>query len=108
MLMTVFWQSSLTASAIAGASAIVLLFVYSGLRLSEVGQLDKTTIILTKKKQPDGSVQYFGSGEVMGKGSKKVTSWCVRRPCKQSQPTSHSNACRMICRLYSCPPEKPV
>jgi site-specific recombinase XerD len=51
--------------------AIVLLFVYSGLRLSELGQLDKTTITLTKKKQPDGSFQYFGSGEVIGKGNKK-------------------------------------
>jgi integrase/recombinase XerC len=51
--------------------AIVLLFVYSGLRLSELGQLDKTTITLTKKTQPDGSFQYFGSGEVIGKGNKK-------------------------------------
>jgi site-specific recombinase XerD len=53
--------------------AIVLLFVYTGLRLSELGQLDKTTITLTKKKLPDGSLQYFGSGEVVGKGSKKRT-----------------------------------
>lgn len=45
--------------------------MYSGLRLSELRQLDKTTITLTKKKQPDGAVQYFGSGEVIGKGSKK-------------------------------------
>ncbi len=51
--------------------AIVLLFVYTGLRLSELRQLDKTTITLTKKKLPDGSFQYFGSGEVIGKGSKK-------------------------------------
>ena len=51
--------------------AIVLLFVYTGLRLSELGQLDKTTITLTKKKQPDGSFQYFGSGKVIGKGNKK-------------------------------------
>jgi site-specific recombinase XerC len=51
--------------------AIVLLFVYSGLRLSELGQLDKTTIILKGKKQPDGSVQYFGFGEVIGKGKKR-------------------------------------
>jgi site-specific recombinase XerD len=51
--------------------AIVLLFVYSGLRLSELGQLDKTTITLTKRKQPDGSLQYLGSGQVIGKGSKK-------------------------------------
>ena len=48
--------------------AIVLLFVYSGLRLSELGQLDKTTITLTKRKQPDGSLQYLGSGQVIGKG----------------------------------------
>ncbi|MHB1675894.1 MAG: site-specific integrase [Acidobacteriaceae bacterium] len=52
--------------------AIVLLFVYSGLRLSELRQLDKTTITLTKKKQPDGSLQYFGSGEVIGKGEQEA------------------------------------
>ncbi|MGA1984038.1 MAG: tyrosine-type recombinase/integrase [Acidobacteriaceae bacterium] len=50
--------------------AIVLLFLYSGLRLDELRQTDKTTLTLTKKKQPDGSFQYFGSGEVIGKGSK--------------------------------------
>ena len=50
--------------------AIVLLFVYSGLRLDELRQTDKTTITLTKKKQSDGSFQYFGSGEVTGKGNK--------------------------------------
>ena len=51
--------------------AIVLLFVYSGLRLDELRQLDKTSIRLRGKKQPDGSMQYFGSGEVIGKGSKR-------------------------------------
>jgi len=50
--------------------AIVLLFLYSGLRLSELGQLDKTTITLKKKVLPDSSTQYFGSGEVVGKGGK--------------------------------------
>jgi site-specific recombinase XerD len=51
--------------------AIVLLFVYSGLRLSELRQLDKDSIISRKRKAPDGTVQYFGSGEVIGKGRKR-------------------------------------
>ncbi len=53
--------------------AIVLLFVYSGMRLDELYKTDKTTITLTKKKQPDGSSLYFGSGEVVGKGNKRRT-----------------------------------
>jgi len=51
--------------------AIVLLFVYSGLRLSELRQLNKDSIISRKRKAPDGAVQYFGSGEVLGKGRKR-------------------------------------
>jgi site-specific recombinase XerD len=51
--------------------AIVLLFLYTGLRLSELRQLDKTTITLRRRSMPDGSSQYFGSGEVLGKGSKR-------------------------------------
>ena len=35
--------------------AIVLLFLYTGLRLAELEQLDKTTITLRRKKLPDGS-----------------------------------------------------
>ena len=51
--------------------AIVLLFVYSGLRLSELRQLNKDSIISRRRKAPDGTVQYFGSGEVIGKGRKR-------------------------------------
>jgi site-specific recombinase XerD len=51
--------------------AIVLLFVYSGLRLSELRQLDKDTIVPRRRKSPDGTVQYFGTGEVMGKGRRR-------------------------------------
>jgi len=43
--------------------ALVLLFVYSGLRLSELRQLDKTSLTLRPQQQPDGSSQYFGTGE---------------------------------------------
>jgi site-specific recombinase XerD len=50
--------------------AIVLLFVYNGLRLSELRQLDKTTITLRRRKEPDGTYQ-FGSGEIVGKGGKR-------------------------------------
>jgi site-specific recombinase XerC len=51
--------------------AMVLLFLYSGLRLSELRQLDLTTITSRKHKAPDGTVEYFGVGEVMGKGRKR-------------------------------------
>jgi site-specific recombinase XerD len=51
--------------------AIVLLFLYSGLRLDELRRLDKTSITLRVAKMPDGSSQRFGSGEVVGKGNKK-------------------------------------
>jgi site-specific recombinase XerC len=51
--------------------ALVLLFVYSGLRLSELRMLDKTTISIRRKECPDGSYEYFGTGEVVGKGGKR-------------------------------------
>jgi len=51
--------------------AIVLLFIYSGLRLSELSQLNKDTISTRRHNLPDGSTQYFGSGEVLGKGRKR-------------------------------------
>ncbi len=51
--------------------AIVLLLVYSGLRLSELRQLNKDTIVTRPRKSPDGEVQYFGRGEVVGKGRKR-------------------------------------
>ena len=51
--------------------AIVLLFLYSGLRLSELCQLNKDTIASRKRKAPDGTVSYLGTGEVMGKGRKR-------------------------------------
>jgi site-specific recombinase XerD len=51
--------------------AIVLLFVYTGLRLNELRQLDKDTIATRKRKSPDGTIQYFGRGEVTGKGRKR-------------------------------------
>jgi site-specific recombinase XerC len=51
--------------------AIVLLFVYSGLRLAELCQLNKDTIMSRKRRSPDGTIQYFGAGEVMGKGRRR-------------------------------------
>lgn len=58
--------------------AIVLLFLDSGLRLSELGRLNKTTMAMSRKKLPDGTYkklpdgtdQYFGTGEVVGKRNK--------------------------------------
>lgn len=51
--------------------AIVLLYLYSGLRLSELVQLNKDTITMRKRKSPAGTVEYFGTGEVLGKGRKR-------------------------------------
>jgi len=51
--------------------AIVLLFLYSGLRLAETAQLNKDTITPRKRTLPDGTVQYFGTGHVIGKGRKR-------------------------------------
>ena len=51
--------------------AIVLLFIYSGLRLAELVQLNKNTIVPRRSKAPDGTVQFYGQGEVIGKGRKR-------------------------------------
>lgn len=51
--------------------AIVALFVYSGLRVSELRQLDKTSIVPRRKRMPDGTVILLGIGEVIGKGRKR-------------------------------------
>jgi site-specific recombinase XerD len=51
--------------------AIVLVFVYSGLRLAELCQLNLDSIVTRRRKQADGSIQYFGTGEIVGKGQKR-------------------------------------
>jgi site-specific recombinase XerC len=51
--------------------AMILVLLYSGLRLSELRQLNKDTIVPQKRKAPDGTIQYFGVGEVVGKGRKR-------------------------------------
>jgi site-specific recombinase XerD len=51
--------------------AIILLFIYSGLRLSELHQLNKDTLVLRRRQKPDGSYDYYGTGEVIGKGGKR-------------------------------------
>jgi site-specific recombinase XerC len=51
--------------------AIVMLFLYTGLRLSELRQLNKATIVTRKQVSPDGTIQYFATGEVLGKGRKR-------------------------------------
>lgn len=53
--------------------AIILLFIYSGLRLSELRQLNKDTIVSRRRRMPDGSIIYLGTGEVQGKGRKRRT-----------------------------------
>ena len=51
--------------------AITLLFLYSGLRLSELRQLDKDSITLRRRQLPDRTPEYYGIGEVVGKGGKR-------------------------------------
>ncbi|SEG46865.1 integrase/recombinase XerC/integrase/recombinase XerD [Bryocella elongata] len=51
--------------------AIILLFLYSGLRLSELRSLNRDTISARCVSLPDGSSDYFGEGEVTGKGNKR-------------------------------------
>src|SRR5581483_4291115 len=53
--------------------ALIGLFLASGLRLSEVYQLDKTSIARIQRKMPDGTIRILGTGEVVGKGRKKRT-----------------------------------
>jgi site-specific recombinase XerD len=52
-------------------SAMVVLLLDSGLRLSELRQLNKDSITFHKRKGMDGQYQYWGSGEVVGKGRKR-------------------------------------
>ncbi|MFB3813101.1 MAG: tyrosine-type recombinase/integrase [Terriglobales bacterium] len=51
--------------------AIILLFIYSGLRLSELHNLNRDSIIPKMRTAPDGRVTYFGYCEVVGKGKKR-------------------------------------
>jgi site-specific recombinase XerC len=51
--------------------AIVLLFLYTGLRLSELRQLDTNSIKLRKHTQPGRAPEYYGEGSVLGKGRKR-------------------------------------
>jgi site-specific recombinase XerD len=51
--------------------AILALFIASGLRLSELHQLNKDTIARRQRKMPDGSIRTVGVGEVVGKGNKR-------------------------------------
>lgn len=51
--------------------AIVSLFVTSGIRLSELHQLDVDTIQEVAEDLADGSTRIWGTGRVIGKGSKQ-------------------------------------
>jgi site-specific recombinase XerD len=53
--------------------AIVLLFIYSGLRLSELRMLDKDTMTYPRRVLPTGKTEVYGIGEVVGKGGKRRT-----------------------------------
>lgn len=51
--------------------AIILLFLYSGLRLAEVAQLNRDSFQVKAHKLPDGCVEYYAVGIVIGKGMKE-------------------------------------
>ena len=50
--------------------SILLLLLYSGLRLAELQRLDVDTIRIVERQLPNGSVATVGEGEVLGKGNK--------------------------------------
>jgi site-specific recombinase XerD len=51
--------------------AIVMLFLYSGLRLHELCQLNVDSITVTERQLPNGQTVTLGEGEVLGKGRKR-------------------------------------
>ena len=51
--------------------ALILLFLFSGLRLAEQAQLNRNSFRLKAHTLPDGSVEYYAYGTVMGKGKKE-------------------------------------
>lgn len=51
--------------------ALILLFLFSGLRLEEQAQLDRNSFRLKAHRLPDGAVEYYASGTVIGKGKKE-------------------------------------
>lgn len=51
--------------------ALILLFLFSGLRLEEQAQLNRNSFVLKSHRLPDGSVEFYASGTVIGKGQKE-------------------------------------
>jgi integrase/recombinase XerC len=51
--------------------AMILVYLYSGLRLSELSGLNRDSIVTRKRKSAEGSVESYGYAEVVGKGKKR-------------------------------------
>lgn len=51
--------------------AILALFLTSGLRLTELAQLDISSIHRVEEKRPRGNARIYGTGTVLGKGAKE-------------------------------------
>ena len=51
--------------------ALLMLFVASGLRLSEVFQLNRDSISVEQETLPTGDMRILGTGQVLGKGKKE-------------------------------------
>lgn len=72
--------------------AMILTFVYSGLRLSELSQLNMDSIISKPYTLSDGSTEYFGHGQVVGQGNKRRE--FVVGPKALKALAEYINACR--------------
>jgi integrase/recombinase XerC len=62
--------------------AIMELFIKSGLRISELQQLDRDTIRVERQTAPDGKQMILGVGDVVGKGNKTRTFLIDEACCK--------------------------
>lgn len=51
--------------------AMILVYLYSGLRLSELAGLNRDSIVTRKRTSPEGIAEYYGYAEVVGKGKKR-------------------------------------
>ncbi len=51
--------------------AMILVYLYTGLRLSELSQLNTDSIVTRKRTSPEGHVKYYGYAELVGKSKKR-------------------------------------
>lgn len=71
------------------ATVLLLLFLATGLRVSEMAQLDRSTIVIEQhpRKNP-GKFIVLGVGEIVGKGNKRRTFYVNKRLCSRTSAIS--------------------